>query len=148
MTRPRIGAMFMGIVATLALATNVFATQPQPVTITVLTDILAGVGQVTSTSGIGCEGGIVSPGRGNFVGGQSFTHAQIIIVSRFQCEDGTFDLLVRVTLDFETFDTAGTWSVLNGTGAYGSLHGTGSLTGDSQGFGLILDTYVGSMHLD
>jgi hypothetical protein len=90
----------------------------------------------------------VSNGRGNFVGGQSFTHAQIQVVQTFVCDDGTFDLLLRVALDFTSFDTVGTWSVLDGTGAYEGLHGTGSMAGDSLPNFTILDVYTGSMHFD
>jgi hypothetical protein len=59
-------------------------------------------------------------------------------------------VLLRVTLDFATGDTVGTWTVLGGTGAYASLHGTGSLTGDKvePADPVILDTYTGGMHVD
>ena len=50
-------------------------------------------------------------------------------------------------LDFATFETAGTWSVLGGTGAYARLHGSGNLTGDGLDTS-VLDVYTGKMHLD
>jgi hypothetical protein len=63
-----------------------------------------------------------------FNGGQSFAQAQLLISLRFECPDGSFDVLVRVTLDFASGDTVGTWSVLRGTGAYVSLHGATHLS--------------------
>jgi hypothetical protein len=118
------------------------------VTITVLTHIGGAGDPFSSTGGLVCETGTVSNAEGNFVGGQSQTHAQIQLIVHFVCDDGTFDVLLRVALDFTTFDTVGRWSVLDGTDAYETLHGTGSLTGESQGGGAILDVYVGSMHFD
>ena len=91
------------------------------------------------------------PGGGDFIGWQSgFQAAQIILVKHFECPDGSFDVLLRVTLDFATGDTVGTWSVLHGTGAYASLHGAGSLTGDKSDPAdkTILDVYIGAMHID
>jgi hypothetical protein len=81
-----------------------------------------------------------------FVGRSGFM-AQIIILKHFVCSDGTFDVLLRVTLDFASGDTVGTWSVLSGTGAYADLHGSGTLTGDGMAEH-ILDEYSGAMHID
>jgi hypothetical protein len=146
MTRPRIGGLLVGLVATLALATNVYATSPQPVTITAVTQI--DQGPFVSTGRLVCAAGQVSNVSSRFVGWQSESHAQILIDKRFDCDDGTFDVLLRVSLDFETCDTVGTWSVLTGTGAYATLRGVGSLTGDSDGGDSIIDIYTGSMHFD
>ena len=146
MTRPRIGGLIFGLVATLALATNVYATSPQAVTITSVTQI--DQGPFISTGGLVCTVGQVSNVSSRFVGGQSGRLAQILIDKRFECDDGTFDVLLRVSLDFETCDTVGTWSVLTGTGAYATLRGAGSLTGDSDCGDSILDVYTGSMHFD
>ena len=46
-----------------------------------------------------------------FVGAQSGTHRQINAVKLFICPTGTFEVHLRVTLDFETNGTNGTWSV-------------------------------------
>lgn len=143
----RIGGGLVGLVATLAIVTNVYATTPQPVTITVDTHF-DGVDSFVSTGGLICATGQVSNADSRFTGWQNGSHAQILIVKRFECADGTFDVLLRVSLDFETCDTIGTWSVLSGTGAYATLRGSGSLTGDSECGDSILDAYVGSMHID
>ena len=148
MKRSRVGVVPLVLVATFSLATDVMASQSQPITITVENHIGAPENEFAATGGIVCGEGSVSNGRGNFVGGQSSTHAQIQLVQHFVCSDGTFDLQVRVTLDFTTFDTVGTWSVLDGTGAYDRLHGSGSLAGDSLPNFTILDVFTGSMHFD
>jgi hypothetical protein len=146
MKRHWIGAVVFALVASLALATSAFASQPQPVTITV-TETGPGAEPFDSTGGIICAHGIVSEATRNFVGWPSDKQAQILIVKHFECADGTFDVLLRVSLDFATCDTIATWSVLDGSGAYERLRGAGSLTGVGE-CESILDVYTGSMHFD
>jgi hypothetical protein len=137
--------------ALLAFVPIAVASPPQPVTITVDTTIAEGaVDPFTATGDVICASGEVSNLKSRFVGSQSGTHARIIVVKHFVCDDGsgTFDILVRATLDFATFDTVGTWSVLRGTGAYAKLHGTGSLAGENLGPDVVRDVYTGSMHVD
>ena len=148
MKRSRIGGMLIGLVATLALATGAYATSPEPVTITAEAGP-TGVGDpFVSTGGIVCAAGEVSNAGGHFVGWQNQVHAQILLVKHFECDDGTFDVLLRVSLDFATCDTVATWSVLDGTGAYERLRGAGTLTGESDCGETIIDSYVGSMHFN
>ena len=147
MKRLTLAAMAALTAATL-LAGPALASSPQPVTITVVTTFEASSDPFAATGGVVCDEGKVANLGGRFVGAQSGTHAQIQLVKRFTCDDGTFDLLLRVTLDFETRDTVGTWSVLDGTGAYDSLRGAGTLTGDNTGGETILDVYTGGMHLN
>jgi hypothetical protein len=130
------------------LATTVYATSPEPVTITVETHIEGFEDPFDSTGGVVCEAGLVSNAGGHFVGWQNGVHAQILLVKHFECADGTFDVLLRVTLDFATCDTVATWSVLDGTGAYERLRGAGTLSGDGDCGDVIVDSYVGAMHLD
>lgn len=144
----RIGAAVVTIVAMFGMTGSVSATAPQPVTITVVD-----TGQAdpfTASGGPICAAGNVFNASVLFVGWQSGSHARILIVKRFVCPDGTFDILLRVDLDFETGDTVATWSVTDGTGAYASLHGAGSLTGDKTDPDAlsILDVYTGGMHID
>jgi hypothetical protein len=140
-------ATLASLVLLIGLSGSAFASQAEPVTITVVTTIEGSEDPFAATGGVVCASGTVRNGGGNFVGWESGTHAQIILRKHFTCPDGTFDVLLRVALDFETRDTAGTWSVVDGTGAYARLRGVGSLTGDNAG-DTILDVYVGQMHLD
>jgi hypothetical protein len=143
-----VGSVVAAFIAMLALAPAAAATPPTPVSITVQTTFEPGaVDPFTATGGVVCAAGSVSTPFAKLVGFQSNTHGQILVLKRFECADGTFDVLLRVTLDFATGDTAGTWSVLSGTGAYAKLHGAGKLTGDA-GDGAILDVYTGRMHVD
>ena len=148
MNRLRIAAATAAILATLGTAATASAAPPQAVSITVLTQVEGSGDQFAATGGVVCATGTVSNGPGHFVGGQSTSHAQILLVKEFVCGDGTFDVLLRVNLDFETGETVGTWSVLRGTGAYESLHGAGSIVGERQTGETILDTYTGRLHVD
>jgi hypothetical protein len=133
----------------LTLTAPAVASPGQPVTITLLSTIDPpdAVDPFTSTGGIVCATGEVSTVRTVFAGGQSGFHAQITTVKHFECANGSFDLLVRVTLDEVTFNTEGTWTVLRGTGAFAKLHGSGSITGTRVG-DKVLDEYIGSMHIN
>ena len=141
-------AALTALTATVLLAGSALASAPQPITITVVTGMEGSSDPFDATGGVVCAEGVVGNAGGHFVGWQSDTHAQILILKRFTCDDGTFDILLRVKLDFETSDTVATWSVVDGTGAYESLRGSGTLIGTNDGGETILDEYVGAMHID
>ena len=141
-------AALTALTATVLLAGSALASAPEPITITVVTGVEGSSDPFAATGGLVCEEGVVGNAGGHFVGWQSDTHAQILILKRFTCDDGTFDILLRVTLDFETNDTVATWSVVGGTDAYASLRGAGTLIGTNNGDETILDEYVGGMHID
>jgi hypothetical protein len=150
MTAARQLAAGFALAALLALvgAGTAAATPGTPVTISNTVSFVEGaVDPFTSTGGVVCAAGTVSTPFAVFVGWQSGSKAQILVGKHFVCPDGTFELLLRVTLDFATGDTAGTWSVVSGTGAYDELHGTGRIVGDAFEGG-IQDEYAGAMHLD
>lgn len=135
-------------IATLALVTPASASPSQPVTLTVLSTIdPEAVDPFTSTGDVVCAEGEVGTLFQGFAGGQSGTHARINAVKLFICPTGTFEVHLRVTLDFETNGTNGTWSVSQGTGAFDKLHGTGGISGTRVG-DKVLDVYTGSMHID
>jgi hypothetical protein len=145
-------ATTMLVLATPVVATPVVASPPssQPVTMTVLTTIEPPdtVDPFTSTGGVICAQGEVSTLSTVFAGGQSGTHAQITTVKHFVCENGTFDVLLRVTLDFNTSGTEGTWTVRSGTGSFAGLHGSGTLTGTRVDDEHVLDEFTGSMPIN
>jgi hypothetical protein len=147
-------------VAALAGAIVVAAISPAPavpptgVEIVSPSDITSGTGSfevVADEGDVLCDAGSVETPFALFVGGQSGSHAQILVVHEFTCDNGSgsFLLSLRVKLDFATGTTTATWSVLKGTEDYQKLHGSGSLVGTpSCGPDCILDTYTGEMHID
>jgi hypothetical protein len=149
MGRIRVIAAALTVIGVLALTAPAAASPPQPVTLSVLTVLSNPSDPFTSTGGIVCSSGTVSTISALFVGGQSNQHAQIIVEKHFVCPDGTFDVLLRVTIDFSDASTAGTWSVIRGTGAYSGLHGSGTLVGTAVDPGIsIQDEYSGKLHID
>lgn len=146
--RPFVVLGLAAMVWLFSLAGPAAATAPQPVTIIVPTDVTGERSEdpFTATGGIVCEAGTVSNSFALFTGWQSDTHAQILIGKLFVCPEGTFEVLLRVKLHFDTGQTFGTWSVRSGTGAFAGLKGTGSLVGIPQEGDIILDMYTGAMH--
>jgi len=81
------------VVAAAALATGpaALASQPQPVTITVLTTIAPNsVDRFAATGGVVCSSRTVSTPLTLFVGFQSNAHAQILVLKRFVCATGVY----------------------------------------------------------
>jgi hypothetical protein len=146
--------MIMNVLAPVGTAS---ATPPQPVRIENLVDFSDpdGVTEFSATGGIICESGTAqsTPHARHFVfAGNSGRHERILVGKHMTCSDGTFELLVRVRLDLETFNTKGKWTVGKGTGAYAGLHGVGEIVGtrqDNGGFNApILDVYTGKIHVN
>ncbi|MGH2652305.1 MAG: hypothetical protein ACRDHS_02840 [Actinomycetota bacterium] len=128
------------------------ATPPTDVEIVSPIDLANGTGSfevVADDGDVLCDAGAVVNLFSLFVGGQSGSQAQILVVHEFTCDDGfgSFLLSLRVRLDFSTGTTIAWWSVLDGTGDYEELHGSGSLVGTpSCGPECIIDTYTGAIH--
>ena len=54
-----------------------------------------------------------------------------------------------MTADPLVSTSTGTWTVIDGTGAYARLHGTGTISGTADdNINLITRLYVGSVHFD
>jgi len=135
-------------VVALGVTASATATAPAPVTISNAATLVPGaVDPFTSTGGVVCAAGTVSTPFALFTGFQSGFKAQILVGKHFVCSNGTFEVLLRVTLDFSSGETQGTWSVVSGTGAYAKLHGGGMITGTPIPGG-IQDEYEGGMHID
>lgn len=157
MNRPRlpqalIVAALVGTVIAAASAPAA-ATPPTGVEIASPIDLTDGTGSfavITDDGGVLCDAGTVENLFSLFVGGQSGFQAQILAVHEFTCDDGSgsFLLSLRVKLDFSTGTTSASWSVLDGSGDFEKLHGSGSLVGTpSCGPDCILDTYTGAVHI-
>lgn len=148
------GVVSLALLALLAVAivSSAAAMPGTPVSIsnTVTSFDPGALSDFASTGGVVCASGTVTTQFERFVGWQSNLQSQIRVGKRFACGDGsgTFDLLLRVTLDFGTGDTAGTWSVVGGSGNYAKLHGGGAIHGDRLPDGGIVDVYEGTVHVD
>ncbi len=99
-----------------------------------------------------CPSGVVTNAFNSGLVGGGGGHAQILIGKLFACAGSpgdTFEVLLRVTLNFEDGSTIGTWNVTDGTGAFAKLHGSGTLAGTPDStLPLIVDVYDGTMHID
>jgi hypothetical protein len=73
----------------------------------------------------------------------------ILNVEQLVCDDGsgTILLVLQVNVRFDAGSTL-VWNVVDGTGNYEKLHGTGYGFGVSTPHADILDTYVGQIHID
>jgi len=85
--------------------------------------------------GLICASGTVDDTRLIFAGGQSGRGAQIPVRKTFTCADGSGELFVKIQvhLDFATSTESFSWVILGGTGAYGSVSGSGQGSTVSDG---------------
>ena len=146
MKRSRVSTAMLALVATLALATNASATPSTPVTITVEVTIGGSDNPFVLLANV-CDAGVRRTSKAT----SSVDSATRMPRSSFSSASNARRHVrphVRVALSFTTFETAGTWSVVDGTGAYDTLRGTGTITGEPQGFGMIRDTFEGSLHFN
>lgn len=132
-------------------AVPVHATPPEEVLIevdTTLPEVGPTFGPFTATGPL-CPSGDSIDVSSRFVGFQSGNRAQILVAKQFTCDDqsGSFVLLLRVHLQFQPFSDVFTWSVVEGTGAYDRLHGSGDGFGVPSAIG-VFDTFTGAMHFD
>jgi hypothetical protein len=79
---------------------------------------------------------------------QSGIRLNIHIVKQFSCTDGSGDFWLALNVGIDARGTHFVWSVMDGTGDYERLHGTGSGVGlPGDGFD-VLDLYSGGLHID
>ena len=79
-------------------------------------------------SGVVCDTGTFVDTGIRFAGFQSDRGmVQLQVVKEFTCDDGsgTFVVKLQIQANFDTGIESFSWVVLDGTGAYASLHGTG-----------------------
>ena len=121
------------------------AGEPSVVSIHVVRD--AG-GDRWSSDGAFVDSGVFVDDPGVFAGSSSTYHVWRV----FTGDDGTFvargDVLVRPTDDPAIFQVSGRWAVVEGTGAYQSLHGAGSIAEVfDTGVGVISGSWSGSVQI-
>lgn len=137
------------VLAAVGLPTAALASAPQPVSIANEVTFTDPDSTFSTTGGVVCASGTVTSTFTLFAGSQSGSHAQLLVGKHFVCSNGTFDLLLRVKLNFATNVTQGTWSVTASSGALAGLQGGGRITGVPIVIGeSIHDQYTGHMHID
>jgi hypothetical protein len=141
----------VGVVGCMLFAASANATPPQDVLIQVQTVSVpnSDASGPFTASGPVCPTGTTSTPFRRTAGFERGTGGEIFVGKEFTCDDGSgsFLLVLHVTITFEPFSDTFTWRVMDGTGAYENLHGTGSGTGVPMP-DFLLDTFTGEMHID
>lgn len=111
-----------------------------PVDVVVHTDFSAEVSQFEGNIP-GCETGTVVNGDG----GPHFTPwgGVFVGVKEFTCASGVGGFDVRLTARFSELGSTGTWTLIEGSGAFEGVKASGSLTGTNTDIG-VDDRYTGS----
>jgi hypothetical protein len=149
MTRFLVGTAMLAVAPSLAPISTASAAMPQPVTMTIVESKAvdgassgvftgsgsafgSGVSGTTSTTSFSPNPGpcFDSPDQTRCLGVPIFTFTASILVST---NDGTFTIALQGSIHFvsfvdpvETLALSGTWMVNGGTGAYATIHGTGT----------------------
>ena len=105
---------------------------------------------ITGADGLICRKGTFVDTGIKFSGFQSGKQVQLTVFKDFICDDlsGTFSVKLQIHASFDGTENF-TWVIQSGTGAYASLHGSGSGTtvpdaGNPQPGNT--NTYTGSIH--
>ncbi len=99
-------------------------------------------------AGLVCPSGITTDET--FASGfRSNRHVLFHVRKTFICDDGsgTFTTNLQAKVIFDPFEDTGPWNVLEGTGDYAKLHGSGSLVGFPTPTG-VFDVFTGKVHID
>jgi len=144
-----VGSAVAALAAAMVLAGSGFAlaTTPTPVTIEVVTTSPGAGTFTTSGSGL-CSSGTTSD-QVFGTGSQSGVLANFHDLKTFTCADGsgTFTANVQAQLIFGSPTDSFTWNILNGTGPYATLRGSGTGVGDELPT-QIDDHFVGAVHFN
>ncbi len=137
----------LALCAAALTASPALATTPTPVTIEVTTSSPTGGTFTTSGAGL-CPSGTTTDqvvGTGPPHG----FHANFHDLKTFTCADGSgaFTANVQAHLIFGSPTDSFTWNILNGTGAYTNLRGSGNGVGDELPTE-INDHFVGVVHFN
>ena len=150
--KARIISVLVGIFLLAINVTVVIAAAPAPVHIEVDEQFGIGSSDPFIASGVAVDNGLICASGtvtdiDNRANDPKGPFRIIWALKRFDCGDGIFDLEMVVRLDLSTRNTTARWRIIEGTGAYASLKGQGSLIGISHypedG---ILDIYDGKLH--
>lgn len=98
-------------------------------------------------AGIVCPSGDTIDTFGKASGYQSQTGVNFQVIKLFACDDGSGEFYVKLQVRIDAKGDNFRWTIVDGSGAYEKLHGTGS------GIGLpipdgVFDIYDGKLHLD
>lgn len=152
----RLGAAMAALLLVMPVAT-VEATPPLDVSFEVQTSFIDGgplSGGPFAASGLAVGAGLVCAAGGTIdndlpsaAGFQSERGANLQIVKRFSCADGSGDFWIKLQVRLDARGDNFTWAIVDGTGDYERLRGTGSGTGLPTSYG-VLDLYEGAVHID
>jgi hypothetical protein len=136
---------------------TVQATPSLDVIIEVQTSFIEG-GQLSggpfTASGPAVDAGLVCPAGDTIdndvpsaAGYQSERGANLLIVKHFSCTDESGDFWIKLQVRLDARGDTFVWVIVDGTGHYERLRGTGSGTGEPTIYG-VLDRYDGGVHVD
>lgn len=148
----RVLVLTVAMAVMMGLALPASATPPSGVTIEVETDLTSPftASGPAVTDGVVCESGLVEDVFFKATGFQSNRGVNFQIVKNFACDDnsGDFSVKLQVRLLFDGSPATFNWNVVDGTGAYENLHGTGTGVGLDCATCFVLDVYSGGLHID
>jgi hypothetical protein len=98
-------------------------------------------------AGIVCPMGTTLDIFDKAAGYQSQTGINFQSVKIFTCDDGSGTFFVKLQVRVDEKGDNFNWNIIDGTGAYERLHGTGSGYGEYTDYG-VLDLYDGKLHID
>lgn len=146
----RVATLLVALAAALVLAGSAGASQREILTIHTTKPLGPVPGQFVTSGAFADDGVFVTERRIVSAVPSPFgvvTH----LVLRFEGQDGTFTVRVQlietVTSDPNVFANEGTWVIVDGTGVYATLHGTGEVEGTVDDVAnLITRDYTGLVH--
>ena len=148
----RLAALLTTLMASPALTNETAASQRTILVINTVKPLGPVPGQF-STSGAFADSGIVVTERRIVTAVPSPFGVVTHLVLRFEGEYGTFtirtQIVERVTADPHVFANEGTWVIVDATGAYETLHGTGEVEGTVDDVAnLVTRDYTGLVHFN
>jgi hypothetical protein len=150
--RRYLGSATAAFIVLAAAAAPASANAPTPVTIQTQKPFGPAPGTFSATGAISGSGAFANVGRTvSAIPAPTFVINHL--VQRFEGGPGSFtlraDIKETVTADPLVLAGEGTWVVLDGTGAYATLHGRGTVTGTADDHtGVITRVYIGDVLLD